>query len=360
MPRSRRSRRNHHHNPQYQNPARQQTQPHISDQQLLDQLIPDLSTILGQSPTYDHLPRLPTSSFGNGTFTDRVGWTLVHPDLRCAVNQLLGLRVVGLSAWADVYRSAADIVPALHLMRTFTLAHPGTDHDFHREVRAVLDTSLIRTHQLADLSLGKIVYQVLDYPAFHAILPKPPYVTTTQPNPAYDGPGRVDCLPGALRHREEQAWDNLISTHAPLTSPNTANQQWGLPSVNSAHWGVSPTPWDGSDDKASNGDSDKENGCPDTPHPQVQAQPTTPTPSLPELQEDDEADDSISEEAGQYLRNFLFGLTRTTPLTTPTNALDVLATVASAERGILTTPYLDDVVMTVNPNDLHLPMEGQV
>ncbi|CDO75417.1 hypothetical protein BN946_scf184916.g1 [Trametes cinnabarina] len=228
-------------------------------------------------------------------------------------------------------------------MRTFALAHPGTDHDFHWEVRAVLDTTLICTHQLADLSLGKIVYQVLDYPAFHAILPKPPYVTTMQLNPAYDGPGQVDCLPGALRHREEQAWDNLVSTHAPIASPNTANQQWGLPSGNAAHWGV-----------------DKENKRPDTPHPQVQAPPTTPTPSLPKLQEDDEDDSSISEDAHQYLRNFLFGLTHTTPFATPTNPLDILATVTSAERGISTTPYPDDVVMTVNPNDLHLPLEGQV
>ncbi|CDO74653.1 hypothetical protein BN946_scf184574.g3 [Trametes cinnabarina] len=310
MPHSRCSHRNHHHNPQYQNPARQQTQPHVSAQQLLDQLIPDLSAILGQSPTYNHLPRLPTSSFGNGTFADRVGWTLVHPDLCYPVNQLLGLQVV-----------------ALHLMRTFALAHPGTDHDFHREVRAILDTTLIRTHQLTDLSLGKIVYQVLNYPAFHAILSKPPYVMTMQPNPAYDGPGQS-------------------------TVGTTIGERGTL--------GVSPTPWDGSDDKASNDDSDKENKRPDTPHPQVQAPPTTPTPSLPELQEDDEDDSSISEDAHQYLRNFLFGLTRTTPFATPTNPLDILATVASAEHGIPTTPYLDDDIMTVNPNDLHLPMEGQV
>ncbi|CDO69051.1 hypothetical protein BN946_scf184834.g58 [Trametes cinnabarina] len=110
---------------------------------------------------------------------------------------------------------------------------------------------------------------------------------------------------------------------------------------NLAHWGVSPTPWDGSDNK-------------------VQAPPMTPTHTLSELQEDDEDNDSISEDACQYLRNFLFGLTHNTPFTTPINALDILATVASAERGILTTPYLDNVIMTVNPNDLHLPMEGQV
>ncbi|CDO72019.1 hypothetical protein BN946_scf184943.g54 [Trametes cinnabarina] len=78
------------------------------------------------------------------------------------------------------------------------------------------------------------------------------------------------------------------------------------------------------------------------------------------IQEDDEDDNSISEDARQYLRNFLFGLTRNTPFTTPTNALDVLTTVASAERGIPTTPYLDVVVITINPNNLHLPMEGQV
>ncbi|CDO73962.1 hypothetical protein BN946_scf185043.g10 [Trametes cinnabarina] len=205
--------------------------------------------------------------------------------------------------------------------------------------------------------------QLLDQliPDLSAILDQSQYhMTTFLAYRPYDGPGRVDCLPGALRHHEEQAWDNLISTHAPLTSPNTANQQWGLPSGNSTHWGVSPTPWDGSDNKVSNGDSDKENGRPNTPHPQVQAPPTTPTPSLPELQEDDEDDDSISEEARQYLRNFLFGLTRNTPFTTLTNALDVLATVASAECGIPTTPYLDDVIMTVNPNDLRLPMGGQV
>ncbi|KAJ2985688.1 hypothetical protein NUW54_g10069 [Trametes sanguinea] len=63
-------------------------------------------------------------------------------------------------------------------MRTFVLAHPGTNHDFHWEVRAVLDTTLICTHQLADLSLGKVIYQVLNYPSFIALLSQPP---TQQP-----------------------------------------------------------------------------------------------------------------------------------------------------------------------------------
>ncbi|OSC99798.1 hypothetical protein PYCCODRAFT_1426950 [Trametes coccinea BRFM310] len=341
MPRSRHSRHTRYNNSQYQRPAHQNQPPAHQQNPVLHLeipglLVPNLTTILNQSPTYDHLPRLPMSSFGNGTFADKVSWTLVHLDLCCTVNQLLGLRAPGLSVWVDVYRSAANIIPALQLMRTFALAHPGTDHDFHQEVRATLDTALIHDHQLADLSLRK-----------------DPYTLTAQPNPANDGPGRVDCYPGVLRHCNVQAWNILISPQAPFASPNTANQQWGMPSKNSARWRVSPTPWDGLDDKASN-DSNKEDRRPNTPYPHVQAPPTTPTPSLPELQYEEDDKDSVSEEACQHLIDFLTGRTRDMTLTTLINPspLHILAAATALENPNI--PYIDDVLVTINPNGLHL------
>lgn len=216
-------------------------------------------------PTFDHLPRLPSSSWSNGTLADRIGWTLLHPELRCEVNVRLNHQGSHLVTAADRYRGTANIVSALQLMEKFVLVHPGDDRFFHREVRAALTTALARTYAIADSSLGLIMANLHLAPALRELLPPTnPSYGRIGPNPVFDGPARTDYNVGNLYHRENEVWERLTAFSSPVESASSLG--WGAP-----QGFLDP-------------DSNKENEPPaadSTPRPAAPAPPTTPSSSMP-------------------------------------------------------------------------------
>lgn len=319
-------------------------------------------------PTYDHLPRLPASSWSNGTLADRVGWALLHPDLRCGVNARLSLQGGHLCTAADRYRATADIVPALQLMQKFVLVHPGSDRFFHREVRAALDTALVRAYYIADSSLGLILANMHQAPTLMELIPPPnPAHGRVMPNPAFDGPGRSDYNVGNLYHRENEVWENLISDNTPAST------------ASSLGWGAPHSTWDV--------DGNKENEPPatdETPRPGAPAPPTTPSSSMPSLEpvsnqespiSDTGSDDSLSDSTARalldWVRNrvhgnhIIFGSPETRDLLADMvtrlalDGTDGNANVVIDSQAPLQLRFADDIVTVIDPNGVRLPMEGQ-
>ncbi|OBZ72598.1 hypothetical protein A0H81_07899 [Grifola frondosa] len=75
------------------------------------------SWLRNQVVTYDHLPRYPVRIWPQGTLADRIGWTIVHPDLRGKVDQRLEtcpsqMRMV------RIYRHLANSAAAYPLARS--------------------------------------------------------------------------------------------------------------------------------------------------------------------------------------------------------------------------------------------------
>lgn len=331
-------------------------------------------------PTYDHLPRLPASSWSNGMLADRVGWALLHPDLRCGVNARLSQQGGHLVTAADRYRATADIVPALQLMEKFVLVHPGNDRFFHREVRAALDTALVRAYYIADSSLGLVLANMYQTPALMELLPPPnPAHGRVMPNPAFDGPGRSDYNVGNLYHRENEVWENLISDNTPAST------------ASSLGWGAPHSTWDF--------DGNKENEPPatdETPRPGAPAPPMTPSSSMPDLDpvsdqetssiyestrdqrspiSDTGSDDSLSDSTARALLHWvrdrvqgnhvIFGSPETRNLLADMvtrlaiNDTDGSVHVSIDSEAPLQLRFADDIVTVIEPNGIRLPMEGQ-
>lgn len=101
-------------------------------------------------PSYHHLPHPPTSIYTDGSLADRVGWTLLHPDLRSITNTILIRYRSETVISADNYRGAADTLASLHLMRRFVALNPGEDQCLYHDTLAAIDSAIHWNYRIVD------------------------------------------------------------------------------------------------------------------------------------------------------------------------------------------------------------------
>ena len=70
-----------------------------------------------QTVTYDHLPRYPVRIWPQGTLSDRIGWTIIHPDLRAKVDQRFE-NCPSQQRMIRIYRHLANSAAAYPLARS--------------------------------------------------------------------------------------------------------------------------------------------------------------------------------------------------------------------------------------------------
>ncbi|OJT02676.1 hypothetical protein TRAPUB_6785 [Trametes pubescens] len=314
-------------------------------------------------PTYDHLPRLPASSWSNGTLTDQVGWTLLHPNLCCEANSRLSHQCPHLVSAADRYHAIADLMPALQLMEKFVLVHPRNDRYFHREVRAALATALVHAYFIADSSLSLIIANLHQAPALRELLPpaNPAHGCVT-PNPAFDRPAQTDYQVRNLYHRETEVWENLISDNTSMSTASSAG--WGAP-----HWDF---------------DSNKENKPPandETPHPEELVPLATPSSSMPSVEpvndqetsnDNSGSDGSLSDNTARALLNWMRDRVHGNHVIFGSPAMRNLLTrmigdlnissdnaIVISDEAPLRLRFTDNTITVIDLNEARLPMEGQ-
>lgn len=108
--------------------------------------------------SYTHLPRPASSVFPDGSLADRVGWVVLHPDLRGEVDHRIGR--TSHSPWVAIYRHAAEQVPAYihnrHQQYLDANAGWGVLSQIQEKSRDALETAHHHALAIADVAIGHL------------------------------------------------------------------------------------------------------------------------------------------------------------------------------------------------------------
>ncbi|RPD55762.1 hypothetical protein L227DRAFT_566487 [Lentinus tigrinus ALCF2SS1-6] len=183
-------------------------------------------TFVHHPVTYNHLPRHPASAFADGSIQDRIGWVILHPDLRSIVNDRLHPYPT-TTLWVSVYRDTAHAAAVYPYVGR--LAHQGelNSWDASDNARAyfaaqtghygVLHIADIAINQIANPTIIRLLRDLL--PSRHQHLPgyRHPYSSPTRTTNLYDIP-------------------------TPSNTNRTKGNAWGSPSATGG-WGTPPSEW---------------------------------------------------------------------------------------------------------------------
>ena len=174
---------------------------------------------------YNILPRHPSSAFPDGTIQDRIGWVVLHPDLRSLVdNRLRPYPTTAL--WVSVYRATAEA--AVVYPHVGQLAHQGELNNWDTTDNSKAYFAAQRGHYsvlyIADIAINQIASPD-NIRLLRDLLPS-----------------RHQHIP--YRHPYSSATRTTVPFHIPTPQDTnrTSGNAWGSPDATGG-WGTSPPEW---------------------------------------------------------------------------------------------------------------------